>query len=235
MTVSKRRLAFWIVVAAVAAGVMYWWAGQANAALWQVKAWADAGREYVQAAPVLAWLALVGVCAVVINCPVPMAAIIKLMAGYIFGVGWGAGMNISTSVLGGALGFLAARHLFYHALYSRFSHQLAKANLEIARNGFWYVLSCRFFLPAPFYLVNALAGLSNLRLRKFLLATGLGVIPSSFIYAITGSHLETVRSLSDVMTLPMGLILAALGALAMVPALARRKEQRRAKKARQPG
>ena len=139
----------WCILGAVLVGAMLWWGGHADAALWQVKAWADSCRGYVQASPLLTWLVMVAVCAVLINCPVPLAALIKLMAGYLFGTFWGAGMNICTSVLGGALGFLAARHLFYHALYSRFSHQLAGANLEIARNGFWYVLSCRFFLPAP--------------------------------------------------------------------------------------
>lgn len=232
MTDLLRRKAFWIALAAALAGALLWWAGHADETLWRVKAWADACRGYVQASPMLAWLAMVAVCAILINSPVPLAALIKLMAGYVFGVGWGAGMNITTSVLGGSLGFLAARHLFYHALYSRFSHQLSRANLEIARNGFWYVLSCRFFMPAPFYLVNALAGLSNLRLRKFLLATGVGVIPSSFIYSITGSQLETVRSMSDIMTLPMGLILAALGVLAIIPALVKHRRQMQQKRAR---
>jgi len=227
MTICLKRAAFWIFLAALLAGILFWWAGQADHALWQAKAWADAWRASIRATPLLAWVALVAVCAVAINSPLPLAALIKLLAGYLFGVGWGAAMNISTSALGGALGFLAARHLFYHALYSRYSHQLARANLDVARNGFWYVLSCRFFMPAPFFLVNVLAGLSSLRLRRFLLATAIGVVPSSFIYAVTGSHLESVRSMADVMTPGAALILAGLGVLAILPALVKHARRKR--------
>lgn len=227
MIMCTKRAAFWIFLVVLLGGAMFWWAGQADEALWQAKAWADAWRNSIRMAPFLAWMTLVALCAVLINSPLPLAALIKLMAGYVFGVGWGAAMNISTSVVGGALGFLAARHLFYHALYSRYSHQLAKTNLDIARNGFWYVLSCRFFMPAPFFLVNVLAGLSNLRLRKFLLATAIGVIPSSLIYSVTGSHLEAVHSMGDVMTPRLAIALAALGALAVLPVLVKRARRKR--------
>jgi len=104
---------------------------------------------------------------------------------------------------------------------------LAKANLEIARNGFWFVLSARLIMATPFFMVNVLAGLSCIRKRKFLLGTFLGVLPSSMIYAVSGSRLETFRSLSDLADPQFALALALLGAAATLPALVRRANTKR--------
>jgi uncharacterized membrane protein YdjX (TVP38/TMEM64 family) len=202
------------------------WASWAEHFLPVAMAWAGQYKCFVQTHPVPCWLGMLACGAVAINSPLPLAALIKVLTGYFFGLEAGFTLNVGISVSGGLVGFMASRHLFHRALYKRFGHQLARANLEIARNGFWYVLSARLLVAAPFFLVNVLAGLSSMRKRKFLLGTLLGVLPSSMLYAMSGSQLETIRSVSDLANPRMAVILALVAAAVVVPALIKRKKRK---------
>jgi len=220
-----KKLAWALALLLLAAFLAAWACNMDTVLAWS-RYWALYYKGFVQTYPVPCWFSLLAMGAVAITSPVPLAALIKVLAGYFFGVQAGFALNVCVSMLGGFIGFAAARYLFYKPLYSRFSHQLAKANLEIARNGFWYVLSARLLLATPFFLVNVLAGLSCIRKRKFLLGTFLGVLPSSMIYAVSGSHLESIRGISDLTDPRLAYALALIGAAAVIPALVRGKKKK---------
>jgi len=217
----------WILALVGLGAVLWQWVAHAQEILAFAQAWAGASKGFVRENQIACWLGILALGAVAINCPLPLAALVKVLSGYFFGTFWGFTLNVCLSCAGGLIGFVAVRHLFYHALYSRFSRQLAKANMEIARNGFWFVLSARLIMATPFFMVNVLAGLSCIRKRKFLLGTFLGVLPSSAIYAVSGSRLETFRSLSDLADPQFALALALLGAAATLPALVRHAKAKR--------
>ena len=202
------------------------WASRADQVLQLVLTWAGPYKCFVQAHPVPCWLAMLAAGALAINSPLPLAAMIKILTGFFFGLEAGFALNVSISVSGGLIGFMVSRHLFHRPLYKRFGHQLARVNLEIARNGFWYVLSSRLLVAAPFFLVNVLAGLSSMRKRKFLLGTALGVLPSSMLYAMSGSQLGSIHSLADLASPRLAAILALVGLAAVVPALIGRKTKK---------
>jgi len=218
----KSKLA-WVLALALLAAAIVAWAAHADGILHVAKAWAGHYKNFVAAHPLSCWLGLLAFGTLAINCPIPLAALIKVLSGFLFGVAGGFALNLCISVCGGLAGFMATRHLFHHALYSRFSRQLARVNLEIARNGFWYVLSARLLMATPFFLVNVLAGLSCIRKRKFLLGTLLGVVPSSMIYAVSGRQLEMANSLSDLCSPRFAMLLALVACLAVLPAVFRRK------------
>ena len=213
----------WLAAALAVAGLCFWLGREAEVLLWRLVDLADACRALPAAHPIASWLAALALFSVAVNLPVPVAAPLKVLAGYLFGATWGFGLNVLVSTLGGTAGFLVVRHLFARLLYSRHGRDLARVNLEIARNGFWYVLSSRFILVTPFFLVNVLAGLSSMRLRAFATATFLGVMPSSLLYAFSGERLGLVRCAGDLMSPQAALALTALGLAAVLPALAKRK------------
>lgn len=221
----KSKLAWGLTFAALAV-LFALWAFRADEILLFAKQQAALYKGLVCGNPGLSWLVVLAAGTVAINCPVPVAALIKVLSGFLFGLAGGVALNVAISVTGGLAGFMAARHLFYRPLYSRFSHTLARANLEIARNGFWYVLSARLFMATPFFLVNVLAGLSCIRKRKFLAGTLLGVLPSSVIYALAGRQLETISSPSGFASPELALALALMAGAAMVPPLLQRRKKR---------
>ena len=208
------------ILALLGLGVVAWqWSIHTQEILDFVKLWAENIQGFVQEHPVACGLGILGMGSVAINCPLPLAALVKMLTGFFFGTAWGFMLNVALSCLGGTLGFLVTRHLFYDSLYARFSRQLAGANQEIARNGFWFVISARFIMATPFFLVNVVAGLSSMSKRQFLLGTLIGVLPSSLIYALSGSRLETIRSASDLADPQIVLIFTILGVVAIAPAL----------------
>lgn len=222
--IMKKILLLLAGVALLAAVIS--WYSHAGEILDLVTRWAMDCRGFVQQHPVLAWTGMLAVGSAIINLPIPVAALLKLMAGFMFGVAGGFGLNVCMSVAGGLIGFVFARHFFYHSLYSRYSHQLAHINLEIARNGFWYVLCSRLVVVTPFFVVNMLAGLSCIRKRKFLLGTLLGVLPSSTIYAVSGSKLHDLATANGLLSTQTVAILAVAGVLAVIPAVLNRKKKK---------
>jgi len=219
---AARNALWWLLLAALVV-VFAAWAARADEVLVLARDWAARHRGFILANPVPCWLGMLAAGSVAINCPVPVAALVKVLSGFFFGVEAGFALNVGMSLAGGLAGMAATRHLFYRSLHARFSRTLAKASLEIARNGFWYVLSARLLMVTPFFLVNVLAGLSAMRKRRFLLATGLGVLPSSLIYALSGSQLEHVRTVADFASPRFALAMALLAACAVLPAVFRRK------------
>lgn len=216
------RLALLLLVVATLAALLAFNAKSDAVFAW-AKSLALACQDIVLDHRATAWLCYLALGVALINCPIPAAALLKLLAGFLFGVAEAWALNLLISVLGCSLGFSVTRHLFYRAFYARYSHALAKANLEIARNGFWYVLACRLFVVMPFFLSNILAGLSSMRLRTFATATALGVIPSSLLYALAGHELERLTSTADILTPRTAAVLAALALAALLPPLMKRR------------
>lgn len=74
----------------------------------------------------------------------------------------------------------------------------------------------------PFFLVNLVSGLTRVRLGTYVLATALGIVPGSFVYAYAGRQLGTINSLKEIASPHVILAFTLLGLLALVPMLYRR-------------
>ena len=88
----------------------------------------------------------------------------------------------------------------------------------------------------PFFVINAAAGLLGVSTRNYVLATGLGIVPGTFVYSSIGAGAGAVfdagdeLTLSGVMAQPAVLIpIVGLVALSLIPILHRRLTQRAGK------
>jgi uncharacterized membrane protein YdjX (TVP38/TMEM64 family) len=61
-----------------------------------------------------------------------------------------------------------------------------------AADAFSYLLFLRLVPAFPFFMVNVVAGLCRVSLRTFVLATAIGIIPASIVFALLGSGLDGV-------------------------------------------
>lgn len=136
-------------------------------------------------------------CVIFINSPLPLAAVVKIMAGYFFGFYAGAVYNVGATLLACMVGFWLSRYAFRRRFEQVFYARLEGLEHEIERNGFYYFLSLRIVMVVPYFLINIIAGLSRLSFKDFLLSTILGVIPASLIYANGGQQLEQIRSAAE--------------------------------------
>ena len=93
-------------------------------------------------------------------------------------------------------------------------------------DAFNYLLFLRLVPFFPFWLVNLVPALVGVRLRTFVIASALGMIPGTLAYAFFGSGLDSaIKAQNATLQLFAGLI--ALGLLALVPVVVKHCKARR--------
>ena len=95
-------------------------------------------------------------------------------------------------------------------------------NEGFSENAFNYMLFLRLVPAFPFFLVNLAPAFTSIRVQTYVLATAIGIIPGSFVFANLGETLGTIDSLSGLVSKETLLAFALLGVLALVPILIRK-------------
>ena len=141
----------------------------------------------------------------------PGAALLTLGAGALFGIAEGALLVSFAATIGASLAFLTARFLLRDFVLARFPALFTRLNEGIARDGALYLVSLRLVPAIPFFAVNLLAGLTQLPLRRFYLASQIGMFPATLIYVNAGASLATLGHHGAILTprLITGLLLLA--------------------------
>lgn len=158
--------------------------------LGQLLAWIEAHRE-------TAWLSFV--VAYILACVLLLPGLIlTLAAGAIFGLVQGIALVSLASVAGATAAFLigrtTARDWVRHKaeLLPRF-RALDRA---IARQGFLIVMLTRLSPLFPFNLLNYAYGLTAVRVRDYVLASWLGMLPGTVLYVYLGSATASLTQIA---------------------------------------
>jgi uncharacterized membrane protein YdjX (TVP38/TMEM64 family) len=122
---------------------------------------------------------------------VPGAAVLTIAGGFLFGTWVGAACAVVGATLGATALFLAAR-AGLGGLARRAGRFVTKLEAGFRADAFNYLLVLRLVPIFPFWLVNLVPALVGVRLATFVLATFLGIIPGSFVYASLGNGLGSV-------------------------------------------
>jgi uncharacterized membrane protein YdjX (TVP38/TMEM64 family) len=128
----------------------------------------------------------------------PGAIPLTIAGGFLFGVFFGTVYVCIGASIGATLAFFSARYLMGNWLQERYQSQLKKFNEEIAKNGYYYLLTLRIIPVFPFFLVNYLSGLTKVPLKIFLWTLFVTVLPGSVIYTFAGQQLGAVESIEDI-------------------------------------
>ena len=147
----------------------------------------------------------------------PGGAILTLTGGFLFGSLIGTVFVNIGATAGATLAFLAARYLLRDWVESKFGDRLGPIQAGFAKNAFSYLMTLRLIPAFPFFLVNLVSGLTRVKLGTYMLATSLGIIPGSFVFAFAGRQLGSINSLSEIASPPVLLAFSLLGLLALMP------------------
>lgn len=156
----------------------------------------------------------------------PGATIFSLAAGAIFGTLAGTVYAVFAATIGATLALLVTRYLLRDLVLRRFGAKLEGMNQELAARGFNYLLFLRLVPLFPFFLINLAAGLTQLPVRTFFLATFLGIVPGAFVYVNAGASLATITSLSGIASPRVIGAFVLLGLFALLPVLYARYQRR---------
>lgn len=154
----------------------------------------------------------------------PGALILSLTSGFLFGPMGGA-LAVSGATGGSTVTYLVFRTAFGDVLRRKPDAFLARMAEGLRADAFNYLLTLRLIPAFPLLAVNVAAGVANIPVRTFILASILGMIPSSFVYAGIGAGLGHLFAHGGPVTLEtlfsprIYLPIIGMGVLAFLPPL----------------
>lgn len=182
---------------------------------------------YVEAFPLRSGLLFFAVYVAVVIFSIPAASVLTMFAGFLFGPLLGGAITVLAATLGSSLLFLAARGVLSDLLRRRAGRFLERLAEGFRRNAFLYLLILRLAPIFPFFIVNIAPAFFDVKLRTFVVATLIGIVPATFAYAWLGCGLDEViagaahsgraLSFSDFATTDVSLALLALALIAALP------------------
>lgn len=147
----------------------------------------------------------------------PGAAVLSLAGGLLFNILPGVVYVNIGATLGAFFAFLAARYLLGGKIQEKYAASLKKFNRELNLNGHYYLLTLRLIPVFPFFLINFLSGLTNIRTWTFVWTTALGILPGSLVYTYAGANLGKVDKPGEIFSPGVILAFTVLGLFAILP------------------
>ncbi len=147
----------------------------------------------------------------------PVGTVLTLTMGFLFGRWVGTAVTVVAATSGATAVFLAARYLFAEAAQRRMGELGGKINAGFTANAFNYLLFLRLVPVFPFFLVNLAPAFTDIKVRTFVLATLVGIVPGSFVYVNLGQALGRIDSTHDLVAPEILGAFVLLGLFALMP------------------
>lgn len=190
-------------------------------------------KSWVGEHTVLAPLLFVAFYALSVALSLPAASVLTVFAGFLFGWALGGSLAVVAATLGATVLFMAARTAFGDVLRARVGSWGARLAEGFRRDAFGYLLVLRLAPFFPFFAVNVAPAFFDVRLRTYVAATFIGIIPGTFAYAWLGTGLDSVLReaassghavrVADLMTPELTIAFAALASVAAIAAFVKRR------------
>ncbi|MGI3131079.1 FAD-dependent oxidoreductase [Halopseudomonas pachastrellae] len=215
---SRKRLLLLLIIAGLVAA--FFGSGlHQHISLDTLKAQQQSLEALVSAQPLLSGALYVLVYVIVAALSLPGAALLTLIGGALFGLGWGLLLASVASTLGATLAMLISRFLLQSWVQQHFSQRLERINRGIEREGAFYLFALRLVPAFPFFVVNLAMGLTRLPARTFWWVSQIGMLPGTLVYVNAGRELGQLDSLAGILSPSL---LGAFVLLGLFPLLARR-------------
>jgi uncharacterized membrane protein YdjX (TVP38/TMEM64 family) len=143
-------------------------------------------RSWVDGAGGAGWAAMALVVALVLLAPVPRSAV-SVLVGVVAGFWLGLGVAFAGGLLAAVCAFGLSRGLGRSAVLRLAGRRLSRADGLVSDRGFLAVLTGRLVPVLPFVAVSYGAGLTGVRFLPYLLATSLGLVPSTLVQVGVGA------------------------------------------------
>jgi uncharacterized membrane protein YdjX (TVP38/TMEM64 family) len=125
-------------------------------------------------------------------------SLLTLGAGFLYGPIWGTLLVSPTSVAAATFAFLLGRTVAREWIKRRIAEnpRFSAVDEAVEEKGFKVVFLLRLSPIFPFTLLNYALGLTRVRLRDFVLASFLGMLPGTFLYVYLGSSVASLAALA---------------------------------------
>jgi uncharacterized membrane protein YdjX (TVP38/TMEM64 family) len=193
--------------------------------------------DFVERSVVLAAFAYLALYVVLTSLSLPWASLLTIAGGFLFGPWLATGLTVVGATIGAIAIYWIAGSALGEPLRAKLRRLLPGGRMErieagFRANAFAYTLALRLAPIFPFVAVNLAAALLAVPLRAYTVATALGIVPGTAVYALFGAGLGDVIARSDAPALSAALPPSLIGAffgmalLAIIPVAIRRFRRR---------
>jgi len=154
-------------------------------------------RDLLHRRPMLAYSAAFLTYVLVTGLSLPGATALTLAYGWFLGFLPAAILVSFASTTGATLAFLLSRYLFRDAVQHRFGVRLKRFNEAWRRDGPYFLLTLRLIPLVPFFVINAVMGLTPIGAVTFWWVSQLGMLPGTLVYVYAGSSAPSLQALAE--------------------------------------
>lgn len=172
--------------------------------------------NYYSANPLFTIILFGGIYTILTAFSIPLAAVLTLAGGALFGLIMGTIVVSIASTLGATCAMLASRLVIGDYVQQRFKKQFEIINQKIDEEGIYYLFSLRLIVLFPFFVVNLVMGLTSMRAFTYAWVSQLGMLPATVVYVNVGTELGKINSLGDVASPSLWFAFALLGIFPLV-------------------
>lgn len=133
---------------------------------------------------------LIYIAVVAISFPVGLP--LSITAGFLFGWVLAGFATVTAATIGAIIIFLIARSSFGEVFQARAGPFINKMTQGFQKDAFQYLITLRLVPAFPFWVVNIVPALLNMRLAPYALGTFIGIIPGTFAFTYLGAGLDSV-------------------------------------------
>ena len=165
-----------------------------------LRGYAEAAAAWKAERPALVALAVFALYVAATALSLPLASLMTLVIGALFGLFWGTVIVSFASTIGATLAFLAARFLLRDAVTARLGTRAQALAEGFARDGAFYLFTLRLIPAVPFFAINLGMGLTAIPVRAFYLVSQIGMLAGTVVYVNAGTQLARLDSLSGIVS-----------------------------------
>jgi uncharacterized membrane protein YdjX (TVP38/TMEM64 family) len=184
-------------------------------------------QQYKQQHPLFVYAIATLIYVMVTGLSLPGAAVMTLFYGWYLGLVPGFLIVSFASTAGASLAFLVSRYLFRDAIRNQFAAHADRFHESLEKEGPIFLFTLRLVPAIPFFVINAVMGLTPIKLKTFWWVSQLGMLPGTLVYIYAGSSVPSLEALAEngiyaaFSASQMARILAALVLLGIFPLFAR--------------
>lgn len=194
-TGNSRRILILIVV--VAATFLVFWLSRSYLNIDFLAEQESSLKSFYQSQPVMVIAIAFLIYVAITGLSIPGATVLSLIYAWFFGF-WRSLLLISfASTAGATLAFLISRYLFRDWIDSKFGERLASFNKALDEEGAFYLFTLRLVPAVPFFVINAVMGLTRLKTSTFWWVSQLGMLAGTAVYCYAGSRIPSLQSISE--------------------------------------
>ncbi len=127
------------------------------------------------------------------------ASVLTVGAGFAYGLMWGTVLVVPVSVMAASVTFRISRTVARNRVTARVaeSPRFAAIDAAIADEGFRIVALLRLSPFFPFNVLSYVLGLTQVRMRDYVVASFLGLLPSTILYVYIGSAATDIGAVQN--------------------------------------